>query len=287
MSTKSLEQTIFERGSTTYYFSSKLFPRAAREDIFRLYSFVRVADDYVDAIPQKAAEFTALCRAWDAAKMDQKFDTKRLPTDTVDERVIKNIVHLVRQYKLDQSLVEAFLASMQADVDKKTYKTLDESLGYVYGSAEVIGLMISTILGLPEEALPYARLQGRAMQWINFLRDINEDTALGRQYFPTDDLALYHLEDLKHETALGNHQLFIDFVRMQLAHYNDWQAQAAEGYRYIPERLLVPIKTAAELYTWTALQIQKDPFKIYDHKIKPSKQQLVGAAGIASRVIKK
>jgi len=283
VSSKSLEQTIFERGSTTYYFSSKLFPKQVREDVFRLYSFVRIADDYVDAAPQKTAEFTALCRAWDLAKIDNKFDTKRLSTDSLDERVIKNMIYLVREYEIDPALVEAFLASMLADIDKKTFKTLDESLGYVYGSAEVIGLMMSKVLGLPEEALPYARLQGRAMQWINFLRDIEEDNALGRHYFPADDLALYHLPNLNHETALGNHQLFIDFVRMQLAHYQDWQAQAAEGYKYIPKRILVPIKTAAELYAWTARQIQQNPLKVYDQKIKPTKRHLLTAAAKSAK----
>lgn len=281
----SLEQQIFEKSSATYYFSSKLYPKQIREDIFRLYSFVRTADDYVDCAPQKVDEFTNLCRMWDAAKLEPKFDTTRTSSDTLDERVVKNMVSLVRTYQIDPAWVEAFLASMQSDIDRKTYKTLDESLVYVYGSAEVIGLMMSKIMGLPDEALPYARLQGRAMQWVNFIRDIQEDNDLWRQYFPSDDLALFHLQDLTKETATANKQLFVDFMNVQLGHYRDWQDQASEGFKYIPKRLQIPLKTAASMYDWTAKQIAKDPFIVFEKQVRPRKNQIFRTA--ASHAVKR
>jgi len=269
-----IEADIIARAGGNYQDIIKLFPKHAQEDILRLYSFVLVTNGYANGQPQKTAEFLALCRAWDLAKIDSKFDTKRSPGDTVDQRVVKNMMHIVRTYKIDQTWVEAFLTSMQADVDAKPFKTLDESLVYVYGSTEVICLILSKLLGLPDEALPYARLQGRAIKWVGFLRDINEHNTRGQQYFPTDDLALYHLANLNQETALGSRELFGEFVRMQLGHYRDWQVQASEGYKYISKELLSPIMGAAELYAWTARQIEKDPLKVYDKKIKPTAEQL-------------
>ncbi len=70
--TSSIEKDIFQKGSTTYYWSSKFFPAAVRDDVFKLYSFVRVADDYVDQLPPQAAKFHALRKAWDQAKTDMR-----------------------------------------------------------------------------------------------------------------------------------------------------------------------------------------------------------------------
>jgi phytoene synthase len=85
---------------------------------------------------------------------------------------------------------------MQMDIDKREYKTLDDTLEYIYGSAEVIGLFMAQIMGLPEEAHDFAKMQGRAMQFINFIRDIDEDITLGRRYFPTQDLKEFSLANL-------------------------------------------------------------------------------------------
>lgn len=272
-----IEADILNEAGGNYQAINKLFPKGVQEDLDRLYSFVLLASRYVSARPQKSAEFLLLCRMWDLAKVDSKFSTKRLPADTVDERAIKNIMHIVQTYKIDQELVEAFLTAMQEDLDKKAYKALDESLVYVYGSTEVVVLMMCRILGMPDEAVPYARLQARAIKWISFLRDITQNNEAGRQYFPGDDLALYHLANLNQETALGSRELFADFVRIQLGHYRDWQVEANEGYKYIPDDIQQPIRTIAELYAWTARQIEKDPLKVYEKRIMPDKEQFQAA----------
>jgi len=281
MGSADIETTIAQEAGGNYEAIIKLFPKHLQEDVMRLYSFVLTANAYVNGQPQRSAEFLALCRGWDLAKIDPKFDTKRSASDTPDERVIKNIIYITHTYKLDPAWVEAFLAAMQEDADHKAYKSLDETLVYVYGAAEVVCLMLSKVLGFPDEALPYARLQGRATKWISFLRDIDSNNARGRQYFPSSDLVLYHLANLNQETALGSRELFGEFTRMQLGHYNDWQLQANEGYKYIPNDLQKAVRTVAELYAWTARQIEKNPLKIYDKKIVPNKQQLATATARA------
>lgn len=271
----SLEQQIFQKGSTTYYFSSKFFPPKVRDDVFKLYSFVRVADDYVDWVPAQTDKFQDLRRAWERAADNKLFDTTTATSDSVDERVIKNIIYVVRKYDFDPAWIESFLDSMQADLDKKQYHSIDDTLWYIYGSAEVIGLMMSKIMGLTEEARHAAQLQGRAMQFINFLRDIDEDNQLGRCYFPQPDLQLFHLKNLSKEMAHEQPQLFCDFMRFQLVRYNQWQKEANEGFKLIPRRLRVPLQTAVDMYNWTARQIEKDPFIVFDHKVKPRKRRVL------------
>jgi len=265
------EKAIFKNGSTTYYFSSKFFPKAVRDDVFKLYSFVRVADDYVDSIPAHADKFLALRASWDAAKADPAFDTSVSPNDSVDERVIKNMVFVTRKYGYDLAWVESFLDSMQADLDKKRYKTINDTLWYIYGSAEVIGLMMSKIMGLPHAALEAAKLQGRAMQFINFLRDIDEDNCLGRCYFPAEDLKRFGLTDLKYPEE-GD---FDGFMRFQLDRYEQWQTEAYDGFEYIPRRLRIPLQTAVDMYNWTAREIEKDPSIVFRQKVKPKKSRVL------------
>ncbi len=81
-----------------------------------------------------------------------------------------------------------FFDSMQLDTTVRRYDSLDDIINYMHGSAEVVGLMMARMMGLPEEALPLAAMQGRAMQYANFVRDIGEDNHLGRCYFPEEDL---------------------------------------------------------------------------------------------------
>ena len=97
----SLEKQIFKNGSTTYYFSSKFFPRHIRKDVFKLYSFVRVADNYVDSEPQKIKEVKILHDMWTEAARDRKFSVRYTDSDSLNERLVKNMVHLTRKYGFD------------------------------------------------------------------------------------------------------------------------------------------------------------------------------------------
>lgn len=274
----SREQRIFQQGSTTYYWSSKFFAPEVRDDVFRLYSFVRVADDYVDSVPPRPGDFRSLRVATEQALIDSKFDPRPAESDTTDQRVVKNIVAVSRKYDFEPAWTSAFLDAMESDLHRHQFGTVDDSLAYVYGSAEVIGLMMAKVMGLPKESYEAAMLQGRAMQWINFVRDVAEDTAMGRCYFPSEDLERFGLPDLKPETARLNEQQFSDFMRYQIARYRAWQEAATEGYAYIPYRSRIPLKTAASMYDWTAKQIAYDPLIVYVRKVKPSKSLVIATA---------
>jgi phytoene synthase len=113
------------------------------------------------------------------------------------------------------------------------------------------------------------------MQYINFLRDIAEDVKLNRVYFPQTDLKKYGIEKLDREYILNNQDKFKEFIKRQLFYYCDWQSKAEEGYKYIPKRYLIPVKTASEMYNWTAEQILKNPMIVYVKKVKPQVSKIV------------
>jgi 15-cis-phytoene synthase len=257
--------SLFKKGSKTYYYSTLFFPKKVKEDVFVLYSFLRKADDYVDQIPQDIDGFYQFRERYYSAK----------DGDVTNDVVVDSFVELAKRKKFEDKWVDAFLSSMAMDITVSTYKNIYELLKYLYGSSEVVGLFMARIMDLPEDSFYAARHLGRSMQYINFIRDIGEDYTLGRTYFPQDDLEYFNLANLGEEQARMNPEGFKGLVLKQLNTYKSWQAEAEKGFKYIPYRYLMPIKTASDMYKWTAKQIEKDPFVVYQRKVKPSIPQIV------------
>jgi phytoene synthase len=258
---------IFKRGSITYFNSSRLFPRRIREEVTKLYAFVRLADDMVDSIPQRVEDFYRFREDYERAERGEE----------VQDRVIREFVELKRRRGFRREWVEGFLNSMEMDLHKRVYETETELLEYMHGSAEVVGLMMARIMGLSPEADPYAMMLGRAMQYVNFIRDLSEDIDMGRQYLPLQEAKSFGLEDLTRSEIQSKEENFRDFMRSQVLKYLSWQGVAEKGYRYIPLRLLVPVKTAADMYKWTARVIYGDPFIVLRRKVKPRKERIIAA----------
>ncbi len=257
-----VHRRVFRKGSRTYFNSSLFFPPAVRDDVFVLYGFVRTADNFVDAVPQDERGFAAFKARWERARAGA----------AVDDVIVASFADLARRRDFDPAWTEAFLRSMEMDLHKRRYDCLEETLEYVYGSAEVIGLFMARLMDLPDESHHGARMLGRAMQYINFVRDIAEDLSLGRTYLP---LSGSGLRDLAEETARQSPDAFTAFVRRQLDLYRGWQQEAERAYRFLPRRTLIPIKTAADMYSWTAATIAADPFVVYRRKVKPGRARIL------------
>lgn len=268
--TGTLHYETFRNGSTTYFNSSRFFPPAIRERVYILYGFVRVADNFVDSVPQDPDGFARFELAYRHA----------LAGTPANDPIIDPYVELCRTAHFDPTWTDAFLDSMRMDLHKNVHATLPESLEYIYGSAEVIGLFMARILELSEEAMHAARMLGRAMQFINFIRDIAEDNTLGRIYLPISET---ELEDLSEETARRHPDQFVDFIRAQLQRYMEWQEEAEAGYHHIPRRYRIPIKTAGDMYKWTGQRIAADPFVVFERKVKPHRARIV-STGILNMV---
>ncbi|UCG30715.1 MAG: phytoene/squalene synthase family protein [candidate division WOR-3 bacterium] len=257
--------SIFKEGSKTYFYSSLFFPMDVRGDVFVLYAFVRKADNFVDIMPQQKEDFY---RFWDDYRTALKGNTS-------GDVVIDSFVQLLNKRRFNEEWVHAFLKSMEMDLKENRYETIEETINYMHGSAEVIGMMMARIMELPKESYEYARYLGRAMQYINFIRDIREDLDLGRQYLPQSDLTKHGLESLEHEHISKRETQFAAWIRGQIDRYESWQRIAEQGFPYIPKRYFIPIKTASDMYKWTAQKIRKEPMVVYEKKVKPSISYIV------------
>lgn len=186
---------VVRRYSTSFGLASRLLPPARRADIRNVYALVRLADEVVDG----AAEEADLGGARAAGLLD------RLEADVVEALgtgySINVLVHAfartARSAGFGTDLTGPFFASMRMDLHRTVHDD-DSFAEYVYGSAEVVGLMCLRVFLLDEPAdqrdARYARLAagaralGAAFQKVNFLRDLADDSGrLGRRYFPGID----------------------------------------------------------------------------------------------------
>ena len=180
--------------STSFASAIRLLHRDLQNPIFNIYGFVRFADEIVDTFHD--------C---DKALLLQEFRTATY--DAIRRRIslnpILNSFQLtVNEYNIDHSLVEAFFRSMELDLYKKAYDK-EGYQEYVYGSAEVVGLMCLHVFCSGNKEL-YLKLQtparalGAAFQKVNFLRDIKADyNGLSRLYFPGCDFNNFTTADKK------------------------------------------------------------------------------------------
>jgi 15-cis-phytoene synthase len=173
-----------EQYSTSFSSAIKLLHADLRTPIFNIYGFVRFADEIVDTFHD-----------FDKASLLKEF--KKETYDAINRGISLNpILHsfqmTVNEYKISQELIEAFFKSMEMDLEKVCYDT-DGYKEYIYGSAEVVGLMCLYVFcegnnAIYERLKPAARSLGAAFQKVNFLRDANADyIELSRTYFPNVD----------------------------------------------------------------------------------------------------
>ncbi len=177
---------VTKKYSTSFSMAVKLLSPSIRTDIYNIYGFVRFADEIVDTFHD-----------YPKADLLQQFDAdyKAAIKNKISLNPILNAFqYTVNKYDIDQKLITAFMDSMRADLHKTAYKSEKELQQYVYGSAEVVGLMCLKIFVKGDQMVydkleKYARDLGSAFQKVNFLRDLKADyTELERSYFPGVDI---------------------------------------------------------------------------------------------------
>jgi len=164
-----------------------MLSKSIRQDIYNIYGFVRFADEIVDSFHD-----------FDKKDLFDKFqnDLELAIHNKISLNPILNAFQCTfHKYDIDISLVNAFMKSMRMDLHKSEYLTNEEYKAYIYGSADVVGLMCLKVF-VNGNQKKYDELQdtamslGSAFQKVNFLRDLKADfDDLNRTYFPNTDLA--------------------------------------------------------------------------------------------------
>ena len=254
-----------------------LLPAAKRPPVHALYGFARFADEIVDDLASTLSpkEKADALRTWGNTVLAD------LEKGESNDLIGRALVDTVKTYSIPLTYFEAFMTSMEMDLTVTRYKTYDDLITYVYGSAVVIGLEMLPILGYSDpRAIEAATALGTAFQLANFIRDIGEDIDRGRIYMPLDDLARFGVS----EEMLLKRQLtpeIIEAIKYQIARVRDLQAKAEAGIDYLEPISRPCIRAASELYCGIVDEIEANGYDIFNKRASTSPWRRARVAGWA------
>jgi len=183
---KDCSKIVTKTYSTSFSMATKMLSNSIRQDIYNIYGFVRLADEIVDSFhdyPKKEL----------FSKFEKDLEIS-LKNKISLNPILNSFQYTYHKYDIDHELVSSFMDSMRLDLSKSKYKTEEEYKNYIYGSADVVGLMCLKVFVKGnrkkyDELKSSAMSLGSAFQKVNFLRDLKADfDDLNRTYFPNTDL---------------------------------------------------------------------------------------------------
>jgi phytoene/squalene synthetase len=259
-----ISEQVTKSYSTSFYSATRFFDAESRQAIFSIYGFVRFADEIVDTFHQ-----------YDKATLLQKFENDYY--DAIKQGISLNpVLHsfqiTVKKYCITDDLVQAFLRSMKYDLEKTEYTNRAEIDDYIFGSADVVGLMCLKVFcngnDCQFQELKHAAMKlGSAFQKVNFLRDLKNDVEnLGRSYFPNLG-----------KNSFDEHTKNLIIQEIQ----NDFD-DAYKGIQQLPKNAKLPVLIAYTYYLELLHKIKQTPAeRIMTDRIRVSNFQktlLIGNA---------
>lgn len=203
-----MSQVLTNNYSTSFGLATRLFGAEIRPHIYNVYGLVRLADEIVDTYTgSDAGQLLDDLQAETHAAIPRGYSTNT---------VVHAFAVTAKKFGIDASLIDPFFESMRIDLHPKNYKS-DDYERYIYGSAQVVGLMCLKVFcqgdaAQYEKLEPGAKALGGAFQKVNFLRDIADDyQRLGRYYFPVgsfkdfdEETKMYIVLDIDRDFALAH-----------------------------------------------------------------------------------
>jgi len=237
----SCSKLVTETYSTSFSLATKMLAPSIRADIYNIYGFVRFADEIVDTFYdyQREALFNGFENELETA-LNNKISLNP---------ILNSFQHTYHKYGIPHNLVVSFMKSMRMDLTKSAYKTEEEYREYIYGSADVVGLMCLMVF-VKGDKKKYKKLEesamslGSAFQKVNFLRDLKADfEELNRSYFPNTNLK--ELDEVS-KTKIIN-EIKADF------------ANGFTGILQLPAEAKLGVYTAYKYYYKLLKKLEKTP----------------------------
>jgi phytoene synthase len=248
---------LAKRHGKSYYFASKFFPRSVRNATYFLYAFFRVPDELVDN-PRPNTKPKEELENW-INKWREAYKT-----DHSDSPVLRAAVKVFKKFEIPYQYSEDFLSAMLMDLHKKRYANYNELERYMYGSAAVVGLMMTYLIGFNDErALFFAEKLGYAMQLTNFIRDFSEDYHLrGRIYLPQDEMDRFGVseEDLQGKRFNDN---VCELMRFQVDRARNLYEEARKGIVFLKPKGRLAVRVALRLYGAILDKIEAQEYDIF------------------------
>lgn len=256
---RSCSKIVTESYSTSFSLATKMLSTSIRQDIYNIYGFVRFADEIVDTFHDYNKE-----------ELFNNFELaleKALSNKISLNPILNSFQYTYHKYDIPHHLVEAFMKSMRMDLTKKEYLSFNEYKEYIYGSADVVGLMCLCVFvdgdkDKYEELKESAMALGSAFQKVNFLRDLKADFEdLERTYFPNTNLM---------ELDEASKKRIVDEIKADFA-------LGYSGIIKLPEQAKFGVYTAYKYYKKLLQKLQSTPpLEIKNTRIRVPDYQKLG-----------
>lgn len=253
-------QLITKKYTKTFYYSTLLFPKNIRNDVFLLYSFVRIIDNLVDKKKSNKKTFHLYKNNLvDFLKKQKKSKIK----------IINDIGILIKKFNLKREIFD-YLKVQEKEIKIKKYKTIKEFKNFIYGVGGTIGIMMAKILKLPKNSYQDAKKLGESLQIINNIRDIWEDYKRNRIYIPEELLKKYYLNHKNFLFKKNREKLYLLIKDLIKQSYELFE-KSKKSFNLFNKNILLPIKIAYEIYFYIAKKIENNPELIFNKKkLKPN-----------------
>ncbi|WP_188362359.1 phytoene/squalene synthase family protein [Flavobacterium orientale] len=245
--------------STSFSSAVKMLAPSIRQDIYNIYGFVRFADEIVDTFHDYNKE--------ELFNLFENDLNLALTNKISLNPILNSFQHTVHTFNIPKDLIDSFMSSMKMDLTKKVYQTNEEYAEYIYGSADVVGLMCLKVFvngnnDQYEELKQSAMRLGSAFQKVNFLRDLKADhDDLNRTYFPNTNL---------NQLDEASKKLIIEEIEADFA-------AGFEGIQRLPLEAKFGVYTAYVYYKKLLSKLKKTPsMAIKTTRIRVPDYQKVG-----------
>lgn len=255
-------EQIEKKHGTSYYLATLFFPKRIKEAVFVLYAFVRTPDELVDnPLPHSnpRQDITHWKEAW----------TEAYRTHTSTNPLLRATAEVFTTYAIPFELSIEFIDAMIRDVDQSRYETYTDLQSYMRGSAEVVGLMLTYIIGYTDpQAFVYAGKLGEAMQLTNFLRDIDEDyEKRNRIYLPKEDMQRFGVTEAMIAQKQATDQ-FKHLMKFEIGRARQLFKEAELGICMLSHNGQFPVRLASRLYEKILDKIEQEQYDIFRKRVR-------------------
>ncbi len=264
-----ISQVVTRKYSTSFSLAVNLLAPKIRKDIYNIYAFVRLADEIVDSF-----------HGFEKERLLDKFEDDYYEAfqDGISLNPVLNAFqHTVKKNNIDDIQIQHFLKSMRRDLTQSNYDSYADYQDYIYGSADVVGLMCLKVFVQGDqkkydELKFYAEKLGSAFQKVNFLRDIKADIEqLDRSYFPNLNQSQFN-----HATK---QQIVKDIE-------NDFYI-ALQGIKKLPLEAKLGVYTAYLYYRKLLKKLKRTPYhEIMQARVRVSNTMKIGLLARSFAIVK-
>jgi len=249
------------RGSKTFYFATRFFPREVAEAAYAVYWFCRTTDDMVDEA-DAPPDLDAWRRRLELA----------LQTGSSGDEILDSFAAAARRFSIPHRYAFELIDGVEMDLLRGRYETFEQLRLYCYRVASTVGLMMMHVVGYSGQPHQQAVDLGIAMQLTNILRDIGEDHRRGRLYLPLDELDSFGvtLSDLE---ASRRSPAFHSLMQFQVSRARHFYALGRAGLPFLHPRGRFAVDLASRLYARILNRIEASSYDVFSRRAVVSRPE--------------